>query len=200
MIALMPYPGSTPPVDASHRITSPFTDVRIDRTACCRSSVSSSSASRNAAQFRNPTAKQTMTARSTGMACAARDDDSGQEPQDRGRGRGDAETGQALGAARDLIPPLQSVVAEAERDRTQGIAARLELARITALGGRVPCTYIGGPRTHGESAPRTRERCSSLTPSRSKSMQTPSAFWHGDESPFGAREGHRPSGSDGAAE
>ena len=44
------------------------------------------------------------------------------------------------------------------------------------------------------------ERCSSLTPSRSKSMQTPSAFWHGDESPLGTREGHRPSGSDGAAE
>ena len=64
--------------------------------------------------------------------CAARDDDSGQEPQDRGRCRGDAETGQALRAARDLIPPLQSVVPEAERDRAQGTAARLELARITS--------------------------------------------------------------------
>ena len=67
MIALIPYPGRTPPADASQRMTSPFTAVRTEMIACWRSSVSALAESRKPAELNTAIARHTGTARSGGM-------------------------------------------------------------------------------------------------------------------------------------
>ena len=71
MSALIPYPGRTPPVDASHKMARPFMDVRTDTMECCRSRVSAPTESRSAAQFKSAIATQSGMTRSSGIRVPA---------------------------------------------------------------------------------------------------------------------------------
>ena len=62
-----PVSGRTPPVNASQRMTSPFTVVRKEMIMCCRSRVAARTESRNPARFNAAIARETGIARSGGM-------------------------------------------------------------------------------------------------------------------------------------
>ncbi len=67
MIALIPYPGRTPPADASQRMTSPLTAVRTETIECWRSRVSAPADNRKPARLKTAIARHTGIARSAGI-------------------------------------------------------------------------------------------------------------------------------------
>ncbi len=80
---------------------------------------------------------------------AGRDDHCGQQPEHGSRTGRDPKARQALGTADVLIAPLEGLVKEAQRERTQGTSVPAEVARVASARLWRSFHDIVGPWMHG---------------------------------------------------